>query len=177
MEKHKFTNKHLDLAEDSDCFHKNKKLKIQKSPNLASLNIIMPNNIINSPNTIYYQGISNDIFNKQSNFSNLINSNGVKTSITNNKIGSGAKKLIIKNLKDKPDTHNNYQPEIMNKLKNAIMAVNENRAVKCTLEELYQGVEILCAQNMAPQLYQELKTICENYVLSNIEKYKGYPFF
>ncbi|CAK9293703.1 unnamed protein product [Gordionus sp. m RMFG-2023] len=120
-----------------------------------------------------YAGISNDIFNKQSNFSNLINSNGVKTSITNNKIGSGAKKLIIKNLKDKPDTHNNYQPEIMNKLKNAIMAVNENRAVKCTLEELYQGVEILCAQNMAPQLYQELKTICENYVLSNIEKYKG----
>ncbi|XP_072285370.1 cullin-4B-like [Pyxicephalus adspersus] len=64
------------------------------------------------------------------------------SSFTNSKPGS-AKKLVIKNFKDKPKLPENYTDETWQKLKEAVEAIQNSTSIKYNLEELYQALYTL----------------------------------
>ncbi|XP_069068167.1 cullin-4B isoform X2 [Pleurodeles waltl] len=59
------------------------------------------------------------------------------SSFASSKPGS-AKKLVIKNFKDKPKLPENYTDETWQKLKEAVEAIQNSTSIKYNLEELYQ---------------------------------------
>jgi len=113
---------------------------------------------------------------KKANFSALSSpNNGFNrhtSPLVNNKPGA-AKKLVIKNFKEKPKLPENYQEQTWGKLKEAVDAIHHSTAISSSLEELYQAVENMCSHKMAAQLYEELKVVCENHVRSNIHQFLG----
>ncbi|XP_036621814.1 cullin-4B-like [Trichosurus vulpecula] len=92
------------------------------------------------------------------------------TSFTNSKSGS-AKKLVIKNFKDKPMPEN-YTDEIWQKLKEAVAAIQNSTSIIYNLEELYQAVENLCSYRIAANLYKQLRQICEEHIRSQIHQFQ-----
>lgn len=109
---------------------------------------------------------------KKNPFSNLAGQNGVSknTSPLSNNKPSSAKKLIIKNF-EKPKLPENYQQQTWDKLKEAVIAIQTSRPIHASQEELYQAVENLCFHKMAPQLYEKLRVLCEQHVISNVEQF------
>ncbi|ERE64077.1 cullin-4B-like protein [Cricetulus griseus] len=67
----------------------------------------------------------------------LTKSSTTVSSFANSKPGS-AKKLVIKNFKDKPKLPENYTDETWQKLKEAVEAIQNSTSIKYNLEELYQ---------------------------------------
>ncbi|XP_057573915.1 cullin-4B isoform X2 [Hippopotamus amphibius kiboko] len=67
----------------------------------------------------------------------LAKSSTTVSSFANSKPGS-AKKLVIKNFKDKPKLPENYTDETWQKLKEAVEAIQNSTSIKYNLEELYQ---------------------------------------
>ncbi|XP_040855913.1 cullin-4B isoform X6 [Ochotona curzoniae] len=67
----------------------------------------------------------------------LAKSSAAVSSFANSKPGS-AKKLVIKNFKDKPKLPENYTDETWQKLKEAVEAIQNSTSIKYNLEELYQ---------------------------------------
>ncbi|KAK7801090.1 hypothetical protein U0070_006961 [Myodes glareolus] len=67
----------------------------------------------------------------------LSKSSTTVSSFANSKPGS-AKKLVIKNFKDKPKLPENYTDETWQKLKEAVEAIQNSTSIKYNLEELYQ---------------------------------------
>ncbi|XP_071950198.1 cullin-4A-like [Antedon mediterranea] len=109
---------------------------------------------------------------RRANFSALSPSNngfttGRASPIVSNKPGAG-KKLIIKNFKVKPELPENYQEETWERLKEAVQAIHNSRAIKYSLEELYQAVENMCSHKMSASLYEKLKRVCEAHVESQL---------
>ncbi|XP_071441003.1 cullin-4A [Hetaerina americana] len=113
-----------------------------------------------------------DTSQKRPNFSALSNPNGVSknSTIVNVKPGS-AKKLIIKNFKEKPKLPENYQEHTWDKLKEAVIAIQTSKSIGYSLEELYQAVENMCNHKMASQLYTKLNELTEMHVKANIEQF------
>ncbi|GAB6021134.1 Cullin-4B [Chamberlinius hualienensis] len=111
---------------------------------------------------------------KRPNFSALGGTNGVSkmasSQLMNNKPGS-AKKLVIKNFKEKPKLPDNYQRETWEKLKEAVIAIQTSRSISSSLEELYQAVENMCSHKMASLLYDNLRQLCESHVRSNLDQF------
>ncbi|KAL5004108.1 hypothetical protein ScPMuIL_017564 [Solemya velum] len=116
---------------------------------------------------------------KRANFSALTSpSNGLTrhaSPLVNNKPGA-AKKLVIKNFKEKPKLPDNYQQETWEKLQGAVEAIHTSHSIQASLEELYQAVENMCSHKMSATLYDQLKQSCEKHVKSNISQFLGYPF-
>ena len=96
----------------------------------------------------------------------------------------------------RPQLPPNYQEEAWSKLREAVDAIHQKRSVSSSLEELYQvsittshdeipdgstlcielfrnfqTVSNLCMHNMAAQLYDNLKKVCEAYVLSCLNQF------
>ncbi len=111
---------------------------------------------------------------KKANFSALNSpSNGFNKHVSplmNSKPGS-AKKLVIKNFKEKPKLPDNYQESTWDSLRDAVEAIHTSRSIKASLEELYQAVENMCSHKMAPKLYDQLKLLCENHVQANRQQF------
>ncbi|XP_074658437.1 cullin-4B-like [Tubulanus polymorphus] len=111
---------------------------------------------------------------KRANFSALTSSsNGLNRNVSplaNNK-PTAAKKLVIKNFKEKPKLPENYHVEAWHKLKEAVEAIHTSHAIKYSLEELYQAVENMCSHKMSATLYDQLKQVCESYVRSNLDRF------
>ncbi|XP_033220142.1 cullin-4A isoform X2 [Belonocnema kinseyi] len=112
---------------------------------------------------------------KRANFSALTvaNPNGVNKitpSLASSKPGS-AKKLIIKNFKNKPKLPENYQEETWEKLREAVVAIQTSKSIRYSLEELYQAVENMCNHKMASTLYSNLTNLTESHVKANIEQF------
>uniref|UniRef100_A0A8C9FRH1 Cullin N-terminal domain-containing protein n=1 Tax=Pavo cristatus TaxID=9049 RepID=A0A8C9FRH1_PAVCR len=97
------------------------------------------------------------------------------SSFANSKPGS-AKKLVIKNFKDKPKLPENYTDETWQKLKEAVEAIQNSTSIKYNLEELYQAVENLCSYNISANLYKQLRQICEDHIKAQIHQFREYPF-
>ncbi|NWY34047.1 CUL4B protein, partial [Pheucticus melanocephalus] len=97
------------------------------------------------------------------------------SSFANSKPGS-AKKLVIKNFKDKPKLPENYTDETWQKLKEAVEAIQNSTSIKYNLEELYQAVENLCSYKISANLYKQLKQICEDHIKAQIHQFREYPF-
>ncbi|XP_049729460.1 cullin-4B-like [Elephas maximus indicus] len=91
--------------------------------------------------------------------------------VTKPGIGS-AKKLVIKNFKDKPLLLKNYSEETWQKLKEAIRAIQNNTSIKYSLEELYQNVENLCSCNLSAIIYEELRRLCEDHIKAQIHQFR-----
>ncbi|CAH0381123.1 unnamed protein product [Bemisia tabaci] len=108
---------------------------------------------------------------KAANFSALLTRpNGVQKGSSNLK-SSTAKKLTIKNFKDKPKLPENYQQETWEKLKEAVIAIQTSKSIKYSLEELYQAVENMCNHKMAATLYTNLAGLIEADVKASIEQF------
>lgn len=93
------------------------------------------------------------------------------SSFAANKPGS-AKKLVIKNFKDKPKLPENYTDETWHKLKEAVEAIQTSTSIKYNLEELYQAVENLCSYKISANLYKQLRQICEDHIKSEIHQFR-----
>ncbi|NXG50353.1 CUL4B protein, partial [Psilopogon haemacephalus] len=97
------------------------------------------------------------------------------SSFANSKPGS-AKKLVIKNFKEKPKLPENYTDETWQKLKEAVEAIQNSTSIKYNLEELYQAVENLCSYKISANLYKQLRQICEDHIKAQIHQFREYPF-
>ncbi|CAL8356140.1 unnamed protein product [Merluccius merluccius] len=86
---------------------------------------------------------------------------------SNSKPGA-AKKLVIKNFKDKPKLPENYTHETWQKLKEAVEAIQNSTSIKYNLEELYQAVENLCSHKISAKLYKQLRVVCEDHIKAQI---------
>ncbi|XP_069068159.1 cullin-4B isoform X1 [Pleurodeles waltl] len=93
------------------------------------------------------------------------------SSFASSKPGS-AKKLVIKNFKDKPKLPENYTDETWQKLKEAVEAIQNSTSIKYNLEELYQAVENLCSYKISANLYKQLRQICEDHIKAQIHQFR-----
>ncbi|XP_073497173.1 cullin-4B [Phyllobates terribilis] len=83
-----------------------------------------------------------------------------------------AKKLVIKNFKEKPKLPENYTDETWQKLKEAVDAIENSTSIKYNLEELYQAVENLCSYKISANLYKQLRQICEDHIKAQIYQFR-----
>jgi hypothetical protein len=103
------------------------------------------------------------MLNVAQNFSALsVGSNGIKSfpgggNIKSAAIGSGAKKLVIKNQRTRPCLPENFQAKALEKLKRAVFAIQTAHSIDASLEELYQSVEDLCNHGMAERVRFDLR--------------------
>uniref|UniRef100_W5NDR0 Cullin-4B n=1 Tax=Lepisosteus oculatus TaxID=7918 RepID=W5NDR0_LEPOC len=88
---------------------------------------------------------------------------------SNSKPGA-AKKLVIKNFKEKPKLPENYTNETWQKLKGAVEAIQNSTSIKYNLEELYQAVENLCSHKISANLYKQLRVVCEDHIKAQIHQ-------
>uniref|UniRef100_A0A8C7TI34 Cullin 4B n=1 Tax=Oncorhynchus mykiss TaxID=8022 RepID=A0A8C7TI34_ONCMY len=97
------------------------------------------------------------------------------TTFSNSKPGA-AKKLVIKNFKEKPKLPENYTHETWQKLKEAVEAIQNSISIKYNLEELYQAVENLCSHKISAKLYKQLQVVCEDHIKAQIDQFREYLF-
>ncbi|XP_017839867.1 cullin-4A [Drosophila busckii] len=97
--------------------------------------------------------------------SNLLNRMGA---IHNTKPGD-VKKIVIKNFKAKPTLPDNYSEDTYVKLEEAVIAIQQSKPIKYSLEELYQAVVNMCSHKMDAQLYTKLMELTEQHVKRNIK--------
>lgn len=86
---------------------------------------------------------------------------------------AGAKKLIVPCLTVKAEVSDGYNRETWHKLKAAIEAIHHSRSIRTSMEELFQLVENMCSQKMSAQLYDGLRTTCEEYISSCVHHFTG----
>eukprot|EP01026_Neomeris_dumetosa_P068944 TRINITY_DN6783_c0_g1_i5.p1 TRINITY_DN6783_c0_g1~~TRINITY_DN6783_c0_g1_i5.p1 ORF type:complete len:481 (+),score=56.27 TRINITY_DN6783_c0_g1_i5:37-1443(+) len=86
---------------------------------------------------------------------------------------SSQKKLSIKPLKVKqlPDS---FWDSSWSKLQDAVRAVQNKRAVSCSLEELYRTVEDLCYHKLADQVYKKLEEEFDKHIWFTSQKLSGH---
>ncbi|KAF7228402.1 cullin-4B [Nothobranchius furzeri] len=83
-----------------------------------------------------------------------------------------AKKLVIKNFREKPKLPENYTQETWQKLKEAVEAIQNSTSIKYNLEELYQAVENLCSHKISAKLYKQLRAVCEDHIKAQINQFR-----
>ena len=96
---------------------------------------------------------------------NRVGGSGSGSGISGNR---PVKKIVIKNLKEKPKLPENYEEETWAKLRGAITAIQHKQPIEQSLEELYRACENLCHHNLQPMVYQRLQAECEGFVLSEL---------
>ena len=106
------------------------------------------------------------------NFSALTPRNGLNSGPSRGG-GGGARKLVIKNLKPKPVLPENFQAKAVDKLQNAVKAIQTAQPIDASLEELYQAVEALCSHGMASEVYAQLKALIEAHVQDSLKQFTG----
>lgn len=111
---------------------------------------------------------------RKANFSAINSPNGMNKHTqpvgVPNKPGT-AKKLVIKNFKDKPCMPVNFEEITWEKLEGAVDAIHSSCSIRYSLEELYQAVENMCTYKMATGLYSQLMTRCQKHVRANLGQF------
>lgn len=64
-----------------------------------------------------------------------------------------------------------YREQTWEKLKEAVLAIHMSKPNKYSLEELYQAVENMCNHKMASTLYNDLRSLMEKHVRTNVEQF------
>ncbi|XP_018602040.1 cullin-4B-like [Scleropages formosus] len=102
--------------------------------------------------------------------------NGLTKAVGSAAFNSGkpgaAKKLVIRNFKEKPKLPENYSDETWQKLKEAVEAIQNSTSIKYNLEELYQAVENLCSHKISAKLYKQLRVVCEDHIKAQIHQFR-----
>lgn len=84
---------------------------------------------------------------------------------------TGAKRLVVKNLRKTPrSSQDQYFNQVWDHLDSALTAVFDHEKVPHSLEELYRGVENLCKQERAPEIYTKLCERCKSYVSGKLKE-------
>ena len=86
---------------------------------------------------------------------------------------SGAKKLVIKNLRvpaKRNDDTQSYYTKTWADIESALADVFGNKTPRQPLERLYRGVEDLCIQGQSEQLCKKLQTLCEAHMTNTVLK-------
>lgn len=84
---------------------------------------------------------------------------------------TGAKRLVVKNLRKTPRaSQDQYFDQVWEQLEAALHAIFNHRKVPHSLEELYRGVENLCRQDRAPETYNRLCERCKQYVSGKLKE-------
>ncbi|NXU59476.1 CUL4B protein, partial [Turnix velox] len=171
----------------SSNYHLQKKLRFEDSVDFIGLDVKMAeeSSSSSSPAASSQQQHQQQLKNKSLLISSVAvghHANGLTkaasstvSSFANSKPGS-AKKLVIKNFKDKPKLPENYTDETWQKLKEAVEAIQNSTSIKYNLEELYQAVENLCSYKISANLYKQLRQICEDHIKAQIHQFREYPF-
>ncbi|CAM4602927.1 unnamed protein product [Caretta caretta] len=170
----------------SSNHHLQKKLRFEDSLDFIGLDVKMAeeSSSSSSPAPSFQQQHQQQLKNKSLLISSVAvghHANGLTkaasstvSSFANSKPGS-AKKLVIKNFKDKPKLPENYTDETWQKLKEAVEAIQNSTSIKYNLEELYQAVENLCSYKISANLYKQLRQICEDHIKAQIHQFREYP--
>ncbi|XP_046705841.1 cullin-4B isoform X2 [Silurus meridionalis] len=148
----------------SSAQHIQKKLRFEERSECAGLDVKMaeesPTASCSKAKSAFFSGHANG----------LTKSAGSAT-FTNSKPGA-AKKLVIKNFKEKPKLPENYTRETWQKLKEAVEAIQNSTSIKYNLEELYQAVENLCSHKISAKLYKQLRMVCEDHIKAQIDEFR-----
>ncbi|XP_007060188.2 cullin-4B [Chelonia mydas] len=167
----------------SSNHHLQKKLRFEDSLDFIGLDVKMAeeSSSSSSPAASFQQQHQQQLKNKSLLISSVAvghHANGLTkaasstvSSFANSKPGS-AKKLVIKNFKDKPKLPENYTDETWQKLKEAVEAIQNSTSIKYNLEELYQAVENLCSYKISANLYKQLRQICEDHIKAQIHQFR-----
>ncbi|XP_062359066.1 cullin-4B [Cinclus cinclus] len=167
----------------SSNHHLQKKLRFEDSVDFIGLDVKMAeeSSSSSSPAASSHQQHQQQLKNKSLLISSVAvghHANGLTkaasstvSSFANSKPGS-AKKLVIKNFKDKPKLPENYTDETWQKLKEAVEAIQNSTSIKYNLEELYQAVENLCSYKISANLYKQLRQICEDHIKAQIHQFR-----
>lgn len=84
---------------------------------------------------------------------------------------TGAKRLVVKNLRKTPrGSQDQYLNQVWEHLDAALTAIYRWEKVPHSLEELYKGVEHLCRQDKAPEIYSRLCERCRQYVSGELKE-------
>ena len=93
------------------------------------------------------------------------------------KIGSrtgprtGPEKIVVKSLKNVPKVDpNEYYNIVWKRLEASLSAIFADEMLPYSNEELYRGVEIVCRQGKAEDLYKNLRNACKVNVLHNVKE-------
>jgi hypothetical protein len=82
---------------------------------------------------------------------------------------TGAKRLVIKNLRQAPRTSpDEFLQRTWNQLDAALTAIFAGVRIETSLEELYRGVENTCRYKAAPELARKLDLRCRKHVTESI---------
>ncbi|KAJ9629728.1 hypothetical protein H2203_002109 [Taxawa tesnikishii (nom. ined.)] len=84
---------------------------------------------------------------------------------------AGAKKLVVKNLrKESSWDANKYFEQTWSQLDAALKVVFSNGPVTYSMEDLYRGVENLCRQGRAEEVYRKLYARCDAHIKNDVQK-------
>lgn len=82
---------------------------------------------------------------------------------------TGAKKLVVKNLRTGPRLNqDSYFDKVWSQFDAALTAIFDGRKPENSLEELYKGGENVCRQERAALLAKKLQTRCKEFVGGNM---------
>ena len=76
----------------------------------------------------------------------------------------------------KPDLPVDYEAQTWKELEAAVLAVQTQRPVSTSLEQLYHYVENLCSHKMAAKLYSQLQAVCKQHVQAQLQRFAGYVY-
>jgi hypothetical protein len=84
---------------------------------------------------------------------------------------TGAKKLVVKNLRSGPRLNQDtYFEKVWGQLEAALEAIFDHGKPASSLEELYKGAENVCRQGRASLLAKKLQERCKHYVSGNLRE-------
>lgn len=94
---------------------------------------------------------------------------GIQPQTPNFSPHTGAKKLVVKNLRTAPRVNpEQYFTKVWAQLDSSLKAIFDNGKPTHSLEELYKGSENLCRQGKAPELYKKLHDRCEGHIAGTL---------
>jgi hypothetical protein len=84
---------------------------------------------------------------------------------------TGAKKLVVKNLRSGPRLNQDaYFEKVWSQLDAALVAIFDRGKPAASLEELYKGAENVCRQGRAAMLAKKLQDKCQEYVSRDLRE-------
>lgn len=125
--------------------------------------------ILNSADKMYNFSNSDPKTNEK--FARKINGPAVVSRPSNFTPHTGAKRLVVKNLRSGPRLNQDeYSEKIWSQLATALDTVFEGGKPATSLEELYKGAENVCRQGRAEMLAKRLQERCKTYVANNLRQ-------
>ncbi|KAL0973652.1 hypothetical protein UPYG_G00207910 [Umbra pygmaea] len=147
---------HSSSSCSSTSQHIQKKLRFEDSVDLIGLDVKMSEETSSSASCSSNKTKAVFLTGGVGHHANGLTKTAGSSTFSSSKPGA-AKKLVIKNFKEKPKLPENYTQETWQKLKEAVEAIQNSTSIKYNLEELYQAVENLCSHDISAKLYKQLR--------------------